>query len=519
VAEPLRVLLVDDSEADAALLLHELRNGGYDVTGERVQTAAAMQAALESGTWDVVLADYSMPDFTALDALDVLRNSGPDVPLIIVSGTIGEETAVTALKAGACDFVVKGRLARLIPAIERGRREAGVRRDRDHAQQLLEDRLRQAEKMEAIGQLAGGVAHDFNNMLTAILGYAELITQQIGPDKPIGKDLQEIVAAGQRAAALTRQLLAFSRKQSSHPVALSLNTVVESLEPMLRRLIDANVRIETSLDPDTHTVLADAIQLEQVLMNLAVNARDAMPTGGMLTIETGNSTLRHEDVRRYRGAVPGEYAVLRVSDTGVGMPPEVQAHIFEPFFTTKERGRGTGLGLAAVYGITKQLNGYIAVDSEIGRGTAFTIYLPRTNGTPNRRADSGRAAATVGTEVILLVEDELGVRSFAKTVLMRHGYRVMDEESSEAALARLERYSGALDLLVTDVMLAGADGGTLARHLRRSHPDLRVLFMSGYTDPKIKRALPDGSFLEKPFTAHGLLASVRDTLATARMVT
>jgi signal transduction histidine kinase len=516
VQKRLRLLLVEDSLADAELLLHELNSGGYQVEATRVETAEAMSAALQSDSWDVVISDYSMPTFSAPDALRVLRQTGRDLPFIIVSGTIGEETAVASLKAGACDFLVKGRLARLIPAIERERREAELRRERARAHEALEEQLRHAQKMEAIGQLAGGVAHDFNNMLTAILGYAELLTEQIGPDKPIGQDLREIVSAAQRATSLTRQLLAFSRKQTIKPIALSLNAVVETLEPMLRRLISANVTIRTSLDPETHAVLADTTHLEQVLMNLVVNARDAMPDGGTLTIETQNATLAEDDLVRHPGAVPGDYAVISVADTGVGMTRDVQRRIFEPFYTTKERGQGTGLGLAAVYGIVTQLGGNIWVYSEPGHGTTFKIYLPQTVAAPAAASARQLSAPPIGTETILLVEDEPGVRSFARTVLVRHGYRVVEAESSEVALAEIAGHAGALDLLLTDVMMTGIDGGQLARHLTRQRPDLRVLFMSGYADPAVEQALPFGcELLEKPFTAHALLSRVRDVLSMA----
>jgi len=514
VGRPLRALLVEDAEADANLLLHELKRSGYDVSWKRVYTADSMRAALQSDAWDVILSDYSMPSFTAPDALALLRQTNLDVPFIIVSGTVGEETAVASLKAGACDFLVKERLTRLVPAIERELREAELRRSRAGAQKALEEQLRQAQKMEAIGQLAGGVAHDFNNMLTAILGYAELLTEQIGPDQPLGRDVQEIAMAAERAAALTRQLLAFSRKQTVKPVPLSLNAVVEALEPMLRRLITANVTIRTALDPHVRVVLADETQLEQVLMNLVVNARDAMPDGGTLTIETRNETIRKSDLARLPDCEPGDYAVLSVSDTGCGMTREIQGRIFEPFFTTKERGRGTGLGLAAVQGIVRQLGGGISLYSEPGCGSVFTIFLPKTDLLPENACDDPPPMPEAGTEAILLVEDEVGVRSFTRTVLQRYGYRVIEADSAEAALARVRRYDGTVDLLLTDVMLAGMDGGELAQWVWRERPEMRVLFISGYADPDVRQALPAyANLLEKPFTAHSLLSRVRETLA------
>jgi PAS domain S-box-containing protein len=373
---------------------------------------------------------------------------------------------------------------------------------------MAELQLQQAQKMEAIGHLAGGIAHDFNNMLTAILGYAELMSEQIGPDKPIGRDLQEIVFAAERAAALTRQLLAFSRKQHVNPRPMSLNDIVKGIEPMLRRLLGENIAIRTALDPATRSVLADPIQIEQVVLNLAVNARDAMPTGGILRIDTGNVSI-DDAAARDRGDLPaGEYARLTVTDTGVGMTPDVRARIFEPFFTTKDRGHGTGLGLAAVHGIVKQLGGTIDVESEPAHGTTFTIYLPWTELPIAPVGRTGRVAS-VGTDRILLVEDEPAVRSFARMVLTRHGYQVAEVPSAEDALAWAASGAG-YDLLLTDVMLTGVDGVQLADQLRDRRPDLRVLFMSGYAEPA---GMPTGaSVLEKPFTAHALLTAVRAAL-------
>jgi two-component system cell cycle sensor histidine kinase/response regulator CckA len=324
--KPLRALIVEDSASDAELLLADLSRADYDVTYERVDTADAMKAALERDTWDVVLSDFSMPRFSGMAALAVLQETGRDLPFIVISGTIGEEAAVSALKAGAHDFLVKGRLARLMPAIEREMRDVADRR----AHLQLEDQLRQSQKMEAIGQLAGGVAHDFNNMLTAILGYSELLTEQIGPEHSIGKDLREIVAAAQRAAALTRQLLAFSRKQTLAVVPLDLTLVARDVEPMLRRLIGERITVKTVFAARLHPVLADATQLDQVLMNLSVNARDAMPDGGVLTIETKNVELDPAFVRAHEGAQAGLHVQLTVSDTGAGMTPAIQAKLFTP---------------------------------------------------------------------------------------------------------------------------------------------------------------------------------------------
>ncbi len=367
-----------------------------------------------------------------------------------------------------------------------------------------EDRLRQAEKLETVGQFAGGIAHDFNNMLTAIIGYAELIAQQIGPDKPIGRDLQEIVGAAQRAAALTRRLLAFSRKQPRALAAVSLNTVVNQLEPMLRQLMPANIEIRTSLDASVAPIWADVTQLEQIILNLVVNARDAMPDGGVVTITTG-------------AARPGaaEGAVLAVTDTGSGMTPDVKARIFEPFFTTKPAGRGTGLGLSTVRHIIEQLKGAVTVTSEVGRGSAFEITLPHAVApAPPASPRALPVTAPVGNETILLVEDEDRVRAFVRTVLSRYGYHVVEMATAEEALAVLADERDTIDLLLADVMLVGISGIDLAQRARQRRPGLRVALMTGYSSDIGNALPPETPLLQKPFTASALLTHVRQALVS-----
>ena len=510
-SKPLRALVLEDCEEDADLLLHALEDGGYAVTAIRVQTAEAMEAALRSHEWDVVLSDYSMPTFSAPAALALLRESGSDLPFIIVSGTIGEETAVSALRAGAGDFLVKGRLARLVPALERELREVDLRRHRARTQAALEEQLRQAQKMEAIGLLAGGIAHDFNNLLTAILGSCELLTDQIGPDKPIGQDLREITAAAQRAAALTRQLLAFSRQQVLTVAPIDLNHVVRGIGSMLRRLIGPHITITTILADDLYSVIADATQLEQVLLNLALNARDAMPEGGTLTIRTWNADATADETV----ADAGLRVNLSVTDTGTGIPPALQTKIFDPFFTTKERGHGTGLGLAAVHGIVTQLGGAIRVECSIGHGARFQIELPATRAAVVASAVPITDPSPVGVETILLVEDELGVRKFVTRALKRFGYQVLEADCAESALALAADVDRPIDLLLTDVVMSGLGGRELAERLMPSRPGLRVLFMSGYSENMTTAGgfLEAGiQLLEKPFTAHALLTRVRQVL-------
>jgi PAS domain S-box-containing protein len=378
----------------------------------------------------------------------------------------------------------------------------------------LEAQLRQAQKMEAIGQLAGGVAHDFNNMLAIILGYSDMLLDQIGPDKPIGQDLREIKAAAERAAALTKQLLAFSRKQVLSMVAVDVTGVVRTVEPMLQRLLGERITITTALAEDLVPVMADTAQLEHLLINLSVNARDAMPEGGVLTFTTANVTLDAIFTRDHPGARIGPYAMLSVADTGTGMSSDVQARIFEPFFTTKESGRGTGLGLAAAYGTVKQLGGYIEVESRLGHGTTFRLYLPETTRPVETRA-AASVSAPVGNETILLVEDESGVRAFVKTALQRFGYRVIEAATAEAALTLLKGYAEPVHLLLTDVVLPGMDGIQLATHVVRERPHARVLLMSGYARSLVSIAGgldPSIHLLEKPFTVQALLTKTRQLL-------
>ena len=381
----------------------------------------------------------------------------------------------------------------------------------------LEAQLRQSQKMEAVGQLAGGIAHDFNNMLTAIMSFAELLLADMPSGSPHRADVEEIQSAARRAAALTRQLLAFSRKQLLQPVPLDLNAVVQGLEEMLRRLLGEDVDLVARLDATLHSAIADPGQIEQIVMNLAVNARDAMPEGGRLTIETANAEIDDAYARRAGELQPGPYVVLSVSDTGTGMDAETQAKIFEPFFTTKEAGRGTGLGLSTVYGIVKQSGGHVTVYSEPGQGTTFRIYLPRAITDAALAKESGGVAIPLprGTETILLVEDDPAVRLVASRILVRQGYRVLEAPAPAEARALVARHAGVIDLVMTDLVLPGMSGRELAEILLGVEPHMRVLYMSGYTDDAvIRRGLlePGMAFLSKPFTVEEIARMVRATL-------
>src|SRR5580700_11279538 len=382
---------------------------------------------------------------------------------------------------------------------------------------VLELQLRQAQKMEAIGRLAGGIAHDFNNLLMVISGYSEFLLERLGPDPQLRGPAKEISNATQRATSLTRQLLAFSRKQMLAPKVLDLNEVVAENLKMLTRMIGEDIDLVMVPDPVLGAVRADPGQIDQVIMNLAVNARDAMPQGGKLTIVTANVTLDENFARTHTPVIPGEYVMIAISDTGIGMDPETQSHIFEPFFTTKG-AKGTGLGLSTVYGIVKQSGGFIFVDSEPHRGTAFRAYFPRIDGREDAAAAQetlGLPRAEHGQETILLVEDEVNLRRLARQYLERQGYKILEAEDGAAALQIVDGYEGAIDLLLTDVIMPGMNGRELAAQVVKLLPNIRVLYMSGYAENAVGH---DGTIdaginlLQKPFSLPALKDRVRELL-------
>jgi two-component system, cell cycle sensor histidine kinase and response regulator CckA len=777
MASPLHVLLVEDNEDDAALLLRTLQRGGYEPVFRRVGNPTTMHAALQQESWDIVLADWSLPQFSVLFALEILKSQGLDLPLIIVSGVVGPETAASALKAGAHDFVSKQNLDRLALTVERELREAtdrrarrkaevalaaseerlqlvgratndavrdwdlstngiwwnegffalfgyqaeetdsgveswynrlhpedkdrviascyaaindgatswseayrfrraggtyadvvdrgyivrnvrgqalrligamtdlsalrkahaalqisearvrtvldsaldaivgmdehgtivdwnqraetlfGWSRDEAHGRSLAEtiippdqreahrngfrrflekgesalfnkrmemtawrrdettfpvelsiiplqedgtrrfygfiaditerreaeaklrsteDQLRQAQKMEAVGRFAGGVAHDFNNLLTVIMGYTDLVMSDLPTDAPTQGDLQEIRNAAERASWLTRQLLAFSRRQILAPQVLDLNALIGDFEKMLHRLIGEDVALKTELAPVLPPIKADPGQIEQILMNLAVNARDAMPKGGHLTIETADVLLDESYPKKVADVSPGRYVLLAVSDTGCGMDVETQKRIFEPFFTTKEAGKGTGLGLSTVYGIVKQSNGFIWVYSEPGHGTTFKVYIPTvdTEISP-RKSKAPSVQQQMGVETILLVEDDPALRTLTQKVLERNGYTVLVASGLEEAGRTAEEHKGAIQLLLTDVIMPGGSGPDVAARLVARFPGLKILYMSGYTGMAMAHQgiLESSSpLLQKPYSPDALLQVVRAML-------
>jgi hypothetical protein len=636
MGEKLRILILEDVPTDAELQEHELRSAGYSFTCERVDTRDAFLDALDRFAPDVVLADYQLPQFDGMTALRLTRERHPEIPVVMVTGSINEETAVECIKAGAVDYVLKNHLRRLAPAVEGALERRRERETRERAEQALqrseaqyrglvenatygiyrstvggkfltvnralvemlgyaseaellaadladlyedpnqrtrfieeariadgikrvetvwkrkdggsitmrlsprvirdaggelqgfdviaedvterralEAQLRQAQKLEAVGRLAGGVAHDFNNILTVVLGESEMALADLPSDHPLRDPLQEIHDAGTRAGGLTRQLLAFSRKQIIEPVIFNLNELVIGVDKMLQRLIGEDVELVTRTPSDPVVVNADRGQIEQVLMNLAVNARDAMPQGGQLVIETDNITLDEDYALSHADVDAGDYALISVSDTGTGMTAQVKARLFEPFFTTKDSEHGTGLGLAVCYGIAKQFGGHIGVYSEPGLGTTMKVYLPSAEDPTEALLEAVAETRPCGSETILLVEDEEPVRRTGMRILRAHGYKVLEAGNGEQALQLLERAEQRVQLLLCDLVLPKMGGRVVAERVRELLPDIKVLFVSGYTDDVILRnQLLERSvaLLKKPFTPSTLAFKVREVL-------
>ncbi|MBZ0112715.1 MAG: response regulator [Thermoanaerobaculia bacterium] len=630
---PIRVMLLEDSPDDADLVVLELRREGLDIVYERFETAASMKQALSEESWDVVISDYSMPSFDARQALDLLLSTGLDIPFIVVSGTIGEETSVEMMRAGASDYLLKDRLHRLGAAVQRelaAVRSRQLRRETEHAliqsetynrallrtipdtifrisesgtfldflsgdaadlthptesflHQRLEDvwpeavasrfmeaieivieeggtqaieyelevdgmrrtfesrlaacgpgqvmtvardvtasrdlekQVRASQRMEALGRLAGGIAHDFNNLMMVIRVSSEFLREALPPDATAKEDIDAIQMASDRATELTRQLLAFSRRQMQRLQVINVNNVIEDLQKFLRPVIAEDIDLVIELHPEVGLIKADPAQIEQVLMNVVLNARDAMPSGGRLAIETSTVWLDdgYESTKSAR-VPPGPYLMISVSDTGLGMNEAVQAQIFEPFFTTKGGSKGTGLGLATAFGIVKQSHGFIWVYSEIGQGTTFKIYFPQVEDANLPIAMAMPEVADVGGhETVLLVEDEAMVRAVALKLLRSAGYNVLEAAGGGEALRSCQAHDGVIDLLITDVVMPDMSGRDLARELSKLRPEMRVLFVSGYTYNGIgHRGVLDADvmFLSKPFTRRSLLHKVRGIL-------
>lgn len=513
MSTPLSVLIIEDSEDDTALPLRELRRGGYDLTFERVDTAAGMNAALEKKEWDLVVCDYSMPHFSGTEALRLLRARDSEVPFIFLSGTIGEEIAVASLKQGAQDYIMKDNLKRLLPAIQRELHDREQRRER----QRLERQVQELRKFEAIGRLAGGIAHDFNNALGVILGWAQLGYDTLPADHPVRENLERIRDQAQRSAGLTAQLLAFARRQVLRPRNVNLNASVSEMTGLLKTALGAQTEVKVILSPDLGVTSADPTQIEQVLMNLCLNARDAMPQGGRIVIQTQNTEIGEVFCQIYSYAKPGRYVLLSVSDTGVGMDAATLERIFEPFFTTKEMGRGTGLGLATVYGIVKQHNGFVNVYSEPGQGTTFHVYLPASSRLPEAEPalPAGDEAQKSGGETILVAEDHDGFRELVGQTLVSQGYRVILASNGQAAVGMFKAKSDDIQLVILDVAMPLVGGPEAYSQMCAIKPSLPVIFMTGHVVEPLALAsrIQQGAiFLQKPCTTETLNRAIRNTL-------
>jgi two-component system, cell cycle sensor histidine kinase and response regulator CckA len=525
-----RILYIECSEADIDLTAGYMAEHAPHLQLDIVRSATEGLELLQRTLVDLVLVDLRMPDMHALDFLRQLRQRGQSVPVVVVTGGGDETAAIAALKLGAYDYICKreGYLTQVPYAIDNAidrfrlmqlnRRLEAELADRERAEAErahLSEQLQQAQKIESLGRLAGGVAHDFNNLLTVITGHADLMLEKLAPDDPLRENVRNVSAATRRASDLTRQLLAFGRRQLLQPRVMDLNESIRESTSMVSRLLNESVELVTVLDPHLGHVEADPSQLNQLLVNLAVNARDAMPHGGRLTIETDNVSIDDEEAQRHPSFRPGSYVMLAVSDTGIGIQNDVLPHIFEPFFTTKEHGKGTGLGLSMVYGIVKQSGGWIWVSSEVGRGTTFKVYLPRVEGALSVIGAPAALDSPRGDETVLVVEDQQEVRSLMLHVLRTHGYDVIEAAEGASAVAACEAVARPISLLVTDVVMPGMSGPTLAAHLRTVRPDMRVLYVSGYTDAAVFEhgtGEQPVTFLQKPFTPSQLTRKVREVL-------
>ncbi|HXD22587.1 MAG TPA: response regulator [Gemmatimonadaceae bacterium] len=635
MAEQLRVLLVEDSEDDAALLLRELKRAGYDVAHDRVYTADGIEQSLTTHDWDLVISDHGMPAFSGTEALQIVRRLAPDLPFIFVSGSIGEDIAVAAMRAGAQDYVMKGNIRRLAPAIGRELRDSEARRrerlteeqlrstgemlrsvfsasplaiiatdvnglvklwnpaaerlfgwgrdevigkenpvvppdaretiearrelakqgetvtdlearrvrkdgslvdvtvtvaatrDRDGKpdgitvvyqdlteRKQLQAQFLQAQKMEAVGRLAGGVAHDFNNLLTVITSYAELLRADAKSDDPRDDDLAQIQRAADAATALTRQLLSFSRQRVIEPRVVELNEVVSGATKLASRLVGSTVEMISDLSPSTGSVKADPGHIEQIVMNLAVNARDAMPRGGKLRFTTRH--VKASELNIDGAAAANGYAMVSVSDTGTGMDEATQQRMFEPFFTTKPLDKGTGLGLATVYGLVKQYEGTVRVKSKLGEGTTFEIYLPSASEAADAMpAAKTGAASSASAGTVLIVEDEPAVRAVARRVLERVGYAVIEAPDGQTAMRIAETRGGPINLLLTDVVMPGLGGMKLAAAFVSKRPATKVMFVSGHgieADEMAEVRASKHAYLKKPFAPDELVRGVEAAL-------
>jgi hypothetical protein len=516
----LSVLIVEDSENDMLLVLRELRRGGYEIEHVRVETPDEMRAALDRQTWDIILADYTLPAFSGLGALQLLQERQQDLPFIIVSGTMGEETAVSAMKAGAHDFITKGNLARLIPAVERELREATERQKRRQAelalreseerQKHLETQFYRAQRLESLGTLASGIAHDLNNVLTPILSIAQVLQlQQPHPSERSQRMLKILEDSAKRGANMIEQILTFARGTGGerHPVQVTaiLQEVIDVMQQTFPKSIDIHQNIAKQ---SIWLVSADSTYLHQVFMNLCVNGRDAMPDGGTLSFTVENYFVDPAFAQANLDAQVGNYAVVTIADTGTGIPLEVRDRIFDPFFTTKPPGQGTGLGLATALGIVKNYGGFLQVFSEVGQGTQVKVYLPAIEGTSTDSTRSEEQPSRKG-EMVLLVDDDIAVLHSIQSLLEIQDYIVIPANDGMAAIELYAQRQTEIKLAILDIMMPKMSGITLIHKLKEINPTVKIIAMSGLpTNREPALAAGASAFLSKPYTLKKLLESL-----------
>jgi signal transduction histidine kinase len=507
----LRLLMVEDSEDDAALIARHLSRGGYDVVTKRVDSAEALRTAVDRAEWDLVICDFSMPHFSGMDALKLLRGRGLETPFIFVSGTIGEDTAVSALKMGAQDYLMKDNLSRLLSAVERELREV----ERKKEKLFLTEEIDKLQKFEAIGRLAGGIAHDFNNVLGVIIGWANIGHEESPPDSKLRQRFAIIEEQGRRAAGLTKQLLAFARQQVLERRNLSLNELLGGTSALIGTVLSEQIELKLSLADDLAVIYADPTQIDQVILNLCINARDAMPRGGTLSITTSNVEISESMIGHSSSAKPGKFVLCAVADTGTGMDSATMQKIFEPFFTTKEVGRGTGLGLSTVYGIVKQHNGFITVESVVDHGTTFRVYLPSGFGKMETAVLAASTARGRGSELILVAEDHEALRELAVETLGGDGYAVIVAANGEEALRLFAQRSSEISLVILDVVMPGLCGPDAYGEMCKNNPDLPVIFTTGHSMElaELHERIEKGAkFLQKPYMPQALGQAVREVL-------
>jgi two-component system, cell cycle sensor histidine kinase and response regulator CckA len=520
MSEMLNILVIEDRHADFLMVERHLKLNGLSVRCHRVDCLNGLKEAIKPGGWDLVLSDYNVPQLSFQESLNLLQADLPDVPVIMVTGTVGEEKAVELLKLGVRDFVLKGTLARLVPAVLRSLKEKKEReelRRTAFSLQESEERYRQAQKMEAVGQLAGGVAHDFNNILSAIFGYSQLSLRKLQENDPVKEHVEQILKAAERAAVLTQSLLAFSRKQEVNLAVIDLSNVLKDFEIFLHRLIREDIELTVSCTEELLAVMVDRGQIEQVIMNLVANGRDAMPNGGKLCVETRSVTLDEEFVNAHGYGRAGTYAVISVADSGIGMNKETQSHIFEPFYTTKELGKGTGLGLAMAYGIIKKHDGFINIYSEPGTGTIFKIYLPVVAGVipADKKDPKEPVALRGGTETILVCEDDAVLRKLAVNVLSHFGYQVIEAIDGQDAIEKFVADKESIDLVFIDAIMPKKNGREASDAMKIVCPDLKTIFVSGYTRDIFAGDSPFDEktiFIHKPYSPNDLLLKIRELL-------